>query len=217
MKYPCLILDHDDTVVQSSPDIHYPAFLETLSRVRPGMTPPSLAEFMDACSEPGFFPYCDNVLHYTPEDYAVEVEVWHRWVDTHIPRLYDGFYELLWDYTNAGGTICVVTHSESRYVLRDYAHHRLPTPALVFGAEQGKEHLKPSTWPLEEITRVLGFSAGDMLSVDDLMPGILMAKSCGAATAAAGWSHLSASVSDRLKASCGTYLAAVGDLRKLLL
>ena len=30
LKYPCLVLDHDDTVVRSTPTIHYPAFVETL-------------------------------------------------------------------------------------------------------------------------------------------------------------------------------------------
>ena len=24
LRYPCLVLDHDDTVVQSTPTIHYP-------------------------------------------------------------------------------------------------------------------------------------------------------------------------------------------------
>ena len=30
MKYPCLVLDHDDTVVASAPTIHYPVFLQAL-------------------------------------------------------------------------------------------------------------------------------------------------------------------------------------------
>ena len=28
LKYPCLVLDHDDTVVQSEATIHYPCFEE---------------------------------------------------------------------------------------------------------------------------------------------------------------------------------------------
>ncbi|HOK48860.1 MAG TPA: hydrolase, partial [Sedimentibacter sp.] len=30
MKYKCLVLDHDDTAVKSTPDIHYPSFVKAL-------------------------------------------------------------------------------------------------------------------------------------------------------------------------------------------
>jgi len=38
MRYKCLLLDHDDTVVNSTATIHYPAFLEALRLLRPGVT-----------------------------------------------------------------------------------------------------------------------------------------------------------------------------------
>ena len=34
MKYKCLVLDHDDTTVNSTPCIHYPAFLKILEEIR---------------------------------------------------------------------------------------------------------------------------------------------------------------------------------------
>jgi len=30
LKYKCLVLDHDDTVVRSTPEIHFPVFKNTL-------------------------------------------------------------------------------------------------------------------------------------------------------------------------------------------
>ena len=36
MKYKALVLDHDDTSVKNTPEIHYPAFLKTLELLRPG-------------------------------------------------------------------------------------------------------------------------------------------------------------------------------------
>ena len=33
---PCLVLDHDDTVVASTPTIHYPAFLDAMEEHAPG-------------------------------------------------------------------------------------------------------------------------------------------------------------------------------------
>ena len=37
MKYKCLVLDHDDTVVDSTAEIHFPAFVEYLKIARPGL------------------------------------------------------------------------------------------------------------------------------------------------------------------------------------
>ena len=36
LKYPCLVLDHDDTVVASEIAVNYPCFLEALKKFRPG-------------------------------------------------------------------------------------------------------------------------------------------------------------------------------------
>ena len=48
LKYPCLVLDHDDTVVASEIAVNYPCFLEALEKFRPG-------EWMD---HPEFVHWC---------------------------------------------------------------------------------------------------------------------------------------------------------------
>ena len=53
MKYKCLVLDHDDTVVQSTREIHYPAFVETLSVLRPG-NELTFDKFFEYFFSPGF-------------------------------------------------------------------------------------------------------------------------------------------------------------------
>ncbi len=45
MKYKCLVLDHDDTVVKSTPTIHYPSFIEAMKELRPQMEPYTLETF----------------------------------------------------------------------------------------------------------------------------------------------------------------------------
>ena len=35
LKYQCLVLDHDDTVVNSTVSVNFPAFLDTLRILRP--------------------------------------------------------------------------------------------------------------------------------------------------------------------------------------
>ena len=37
MKYKCLVLDHDDTVVDSTARIHYPCFVEYLEKYKPSL------------------------------------------------------------------------------------------------------------------------------------------------------------------------------------
>lgn len=36
MTYPCLVLDHDDTVVNSTATVHYPCFAEYTAKFSPG-------------------------------------------------------------------------------------------------------------------------------------------------------------------------------------
>ena len=45
IRYKCLVLDHDDTTVKSTPDVHYPQWLETLEVLRPDVQM-SLETFM---------------------------------------------------------------------------------------------------------------------------------------------------------------------------
>ena len=68
LRFPCLVLDHDDTVVQSTPTINYPSFVESLRVLRPGMTL-SLEEFLRYSYEPGFYSLCTDILGMSEEEF----------------------------------------------------------------------------------------------------------------------------------------------------
>ena len=53
LKYKCLVLDHDDTVVQSETTVNYPCFCRFLEQYRPGMTI-SLPEYISDCCQMTF-------------------------------------------------------------------------------------------------------------------------------------------------------------------
>ena len=53
MKYKCLIIDHDDTAVNSTPTVNYPAFVSALKKHRPQESY-TLEEFMDEVIKHGF-------------------------------------------------------------------------------------------------------------------------------------------------------------------
>ena len=216
MRYPCLVLDHDDTVVKSTPEIHYPAFLEILAALRPEMEPPSLEAFMEYCSEPGYFRYCTEILGFQPEDQPFENAVWYRHLENHVPEVFEGFPELIARFRADGGRIFVVTHSQSEIALRDWRENGLGAPDGVFGAELPEEHRKPNVWPLEQIREKWGFAKPQMILVDDLMTGLAMAKNDGIFSVGAGWSHRSPRVAARVRGCCDRYLTAVEGLYDLL-
>ncbi len=69
LKYKCLVLDHDDTVVRSTPEIHFPVFKNTLFKLRPSIEI-TLDEFMMYCFDPGFNSLCFDMAKSCNVDFA---------------------------------------------------------------------------------------------------------------------------------------------------
>lgn len=188
MRYRCLILDHDDTVAESTERIHYPAFLDALRQMRPGHTV-TLEEYFLLNFRPGFLPYCEEVLGFTPAELEREYDIWQSWVRERVPAFYPGMKEIIRRQKAEGGYVCVSSHSVKKNILRDYRENGLPEPDLVFGWELPREKRKPAVYALEEIRRVLGVRPEEMLMVDDLLPGLEMARAGGIDFAAACWAY----------------------------
>ena len=74
MKYKCLILDHDDTVVNSSQSIHYPAFLHTLQTLRPNLPPISFEDFNHHCFVYGFYHLCTERYQFNEEEMEIALK-----------------------------------------------------------------------------------------------------------------------------------------------
>lgn len=215
MKYPCLVMDHDDTVVNSSATIHYPCFLEYLKLYRPGMSIDK-DEFFIKNFDPGFLTMCREDFGLTTEELVVEQEFWHQYVKNHIPAAYDGMRELLWRHVDEGGTICVVSHSLTVHILRDWKENGLPEPKLVFGWDDPPELRKPNPYPLLSIMEQLGFTARELLMVDDLKPGCDMAQAAGVDFVAAGWAYNFPSIEQYMRQNCLHYAPTIDALSRFL-
>ena len=74
MKYKALVLEHDDTSVKSTPEIHYPAFMKTLELLRPSERL-TLDEFIEYNFGIGFLAMCNDVYHFTEEEMKIEVDI----------------------------------------------------------------------------------------------------------------------------------------------
>jgi len=215
MKYKCLILDHDDTAVKTTPEIHYPAFLEILEKLRPGVSY-SLEEFTIACFEPGFFPLCTDILGFNDEEMDREYKIWRKYADNVVPEFYDGIIDLVKSFKANCGHVCVVTHADQADVEMHYGAHGI-TIDRIYGREYPEEQQKPYPFPLLDIMKHYNLEPQDLIVIDDLKLGYDMARSCNVFFAAAGWSHTFDSITDFMRKNSDAYFKTVKEFSDFVL
>ncbi len=216
LKYRCLILDHDDTVVKSTPEIHYPSFAEALSTLRPDEKPLSLEEFIGYCFSPGFSELCTDIVKFTKEEKEYQYRVWKSYTQRRRPDFYEGIPELIKEFKSLGGILTVVSHSESVHIERDYMQKCGITPDMIFGWEDAPERRKPSPYPVLTILKTFNLDKSEALVVDDLKPGLVMARSSGVDFAGAGWSHKIQNIIDYMGSNADYYFRTVEEFREAL-
>lgn len=217
LKFPCLVLDHDDTVVQSEATVNYPCFCEFLNIYRPG-TEYTLAEYVRDCGKMSFVDLCRSRFHLTDAELQEEYHFWQSYARSHIPVPFPGIRELLEAFRNAGGRICVVSMSSEETILRDYRAHLGFEPDLIFGCDLPEEHRKPSTYAPEQICRLFGFRPQELLVVDDMTIAIPMAKNAGCPMAFAAWGRLDyPEVCAEMQRCCDYVFRSPGELKYFLL
>ena len=132
LKYKCLVLDHDDTVMNSTKHVHHPSFLVALEELRPGITM-DVETYFRINFDPGFLPYCEDVLHFTPEELARELEIWQAYVKDHVPDVFPGVARIIREQIARGGYVCVASHSFKHNILRDYQGNQSEYHFTVLG------------------------------------------------------------------------------------
>ena len=215
LRYPCLVLDHDDTTVDSTRTVNYPQFLEALARFRPGFSM-SLEDYMLYCFDPGFYDMCEQVLHYTPQEMEAHIQMWKEYHQNHHPKFFPGMADLIRHQKAEGGFVCVVSHSSNDVITGAYAHEGVIPPDLIFGAEQPVERRKPSPWPLQEIMNKLHLSPSELLVVDDMHHGRTMAHGAGVQFAAAGWCGMLPQIEEHMRNHSDFYFSSVKALSDFL-
>ena len=216
LKYPCLVLDHDDTVVQSESTVNYPFFCDILDQFRPG-TKITLDEYVHGCSQYGFADMCRKWYNFTEQELVDEYHGWQAYIKDHVPAPFPGIEGIIKRQKEAGGLVCVVSHSCIQNITRDYSEHFGILPDDIYGWDLPEEKRKPSTYPLEQIMEKYHLSRSDLLVVDDMKPAWEMASKAGVDIAFAGWGRLEfPEITKEMTRLCDFSFKSTKDLEEFL-
>lgn len=189
LRYPCLVLDHDDTVVQSEATVNYPCFCEYLALTRPGITI-SLSQYIHACSQQPFVDICRERFGFTDEELEQEYRFWMAYVRQHTPIPFSGIGQILHRQKEEGGLICVVSMSGTENILRDYNAHFGIIPDAIYSWDLPENLRKPNPYSLQHIMETYHLSPEELIMIDDMKPGVDMARAAGVNVGFAAWGRL---------------------------
>ena len=216
-KYKCLVLDHDDTVVDSSASIHYPSFVEYLKVARPHLADKyTLEEYFEKNFHPGILELFTDEIGLSAEELKDEELFWREYVKNHIPNAYPGMREIITDFKAGGGIVAVDSHSVTENIVRDYKANNLPAPDIIYGWDIPADMRKPAAGTLLDLMKKYNLSPEEILVVDDLKPGYDMARAAGVDIAAAAWAHNVPEIAGFMKENCNYFCKTVEELRKIL-
>ena len=217
MKYKCLVLDHDDTIVSSTAEIHYPAFIEYLKLTRPTAWQSwTLEEYLNKNFHPGILPLLRDELGMDEAELDRELVFWSNFVEAHTPTAFPGISEIISEFRARGGIVAVDSHSLMKYIKRDFEFNELPEPDIIYSWDLPEEQRKPSPYTVLRLIENYNLKPSEVLVVDDLKPGYDMARGAGADFAAAGWAYNVPEIEAFMRKHCDYYLRSVDELRKIL-
>ena len=216
LRYPCLVLDHDDTVVQSEISINYPFFCYILDRFRPGTTI-TLEEYVEGCSSLGCLQMCRQWYQFTDAELKEEYEGWMDYVRSHIPDPFPGIGDVIRRQKEEGGLVCVVSHSSAENITRDYQTHFGMLPDAIYGWDLPEHQRKPNTYSLEAIMERYHLSSKDLLVIDDMKPAWEMASKAGVEIGFAAWGKVGfPAIAEEMKRLCDYTFQSPRELAQFL-
>ncbi len=216
MRYKCLVLDHDDTVVQTERTIGYPYFRDYIERIRPGMTL-TFPEYVRDCNNMVFADMCRERWQMTEEELTEEYLGWKAYSRVNVPAVCEGIGEVIRRQKEAGGIVCVSSLSTREIIERDFLHHFGFLPDAIYDYDLPVSQRKPNTYALEQIMADYGLKPEEILMVDDMKLGWAMANAVGVDTAFAGWSKLDfPDLSEEMRTICTYSFDSPKNMEKYL-
>jgi len=218
MRFKALFVDHDDTAVNSTREIHHAAHVAAMRELRPHATPCSFETWIEKNHYPGIAKFLEE-LCLSPAERQRELAVWRDYTSRLTPRFFDGFLDTLRRFAAQGGIVAVVSHSEEAQIRRHYREAGGGfMPHFVYGwNDTDHNRMKPAPFPvLDVLARCPGLTKKDCAVLDDLNPGITMARAAGVTALGAGWGHSIPAISASMRASCDAYFPTVAQFADYL-
>ncbi len=173
--------------------------------------------FVGYCFNPGFVSLCKDIIKFTDEELQHQQEIWRKYTESTVPDFYEMFPETIKEFKKQGGIVTVISHSEKSAIERDYSIHCGFIPDATFGWELPEHQRKPHPYPIKKILKHFNLQETEVLMLDDLKPGLEIARSCNVDFAAAGWSHIIPEIKEQMKRDSKYYLETVEQFNQLIL
>ena len=186
LKYRCLVLDHDDTVVQTEKEIGYPYFRDYIEKVRPGQTL-SYEEYVHDCNNMVFADMCRRKWQFTEEELLNEYLGWKAYALSHVPPIFPGIDRIIRRQREEGGIVAVSSLSSRDNIRRDYEQNLGLQPDIVYDYDLPEHQRKPQPYALLDLMEKYHLKPEDILVVDDMKLAWMMARPLGVKIAFAGW------------------------------
>eukprot|EP00727_Mastigamoeba_balamuthi_P014128 m51a1_g9338 hypothetical protein (240) ;mRNA; r:56484-57503 len=214
-RYKCLVIDHDDTAVDSTPTTHFPAHLWAIEKMRPGAPKLDFADYKVQIHHYGIGHVLAERYGMSDEEITAEYKLWREFVLPIVPKFFDGFGEMLRQHVANGGCFFVASLNEEVIVREHYdaAFHGEVVPSHIYGGcPNPPSQIKPSPWIIQDVMRRTGLAAEDIAVLDDGMSGINMARAAGVTALGAGWSHDIEELHEDMRKQCDHYFTSIEEL-----
>ena len=188
MAYKCILIDHDDTVAPTSENQHYPSFKSSLEDINPNLKI-TFDEYINYSFNPGFEIFLKEILQLNEEKIKIMYENWKTDTSEKIGIFYEEIKNILLEFHNKGGIIAVVTHSDKIRIEKDYEYNLGFVPLDIYSWELGEEKRKPNPFPIYDMMKKYNLKNQEILVIDDLKPGFIMAKKANVDFLWAGWAY----------------------------
>ena len=111
----------------------------------------------------------------------------------------------------------MVSHSSDTNILRDYRTHFGIEPDAIYSWDLPEELRKPSTYALEDIMKKYGYTADQMLVVDDMKPAYEMASKASVPIAFSAWGRKDyPEIAKEMRSLCNFSFDSTEDLERFL-
>ena len=216
LKYKCLVLDHDDTVVQTERHLGYPYFKEYLDKIRPGSNI-TFEKYVQDCNSMVFAEMCRVHWNMTQEECEEEYKGWCQFYRTSHHPIFPGIERIIHRQREEGGLVCVVSLSPAQDILRDYEEHFGIVPDALYDHDMPHHMRKPNTYPLEDLMKRFSLKPEEILVVDDMKLAWMMAEPLGVDVAYAAWSKTEfPELTTEMREICAYAFDSTEDLEKFL-